>query len=306
MAGRFPSLVRCLIALPTMATAATVSPAVRDPIAAAKKEYDAILSATHEQKAPAESPRESVPPLTIEQELPAALSPMQRARQSENRRTPSNLPTSKNWLQDTLDDGNRSSTSQRLRPKPLVSETVAGITPRSGRGATKLLNVGEAAFDSSPRDEPNVGLFERATALNPFSPFLSSWMTKSDFNLLIAERSASDARSSDQPPWASRDSSIAPQGQQRAAQLTQVQGLTRPFLGPARAENPYLAALTVASAADQVGVSSLGRQTSPGTVFEPALGPVTKAPKLIEESRSSAPSFATPDTLPQIKQLKRF
>jgi hypothetical protein len=156
-----------------------------DPIAAGKRDIEAIEASRAGLPAPSGRVRVSLPPIALGEEVAPLTTPIQRARKDATLDLENSAKTSENWLLDAMglkapggDPLNElhpsgrydTATKTTSRPHRLVESGKAG----AGRLTLKADSEG-ASIESS------------AKALNPLNAFLASWMTTRDLQLLQPE-----------------------------------------------------------------------------------------------------------------------
>jgi hypothetical protein len=285
-----------------------------NPIAAAKKDYEAIKGSSVEGKQEKPLlPSPGVPVLDATTELTPTLSPLARQRQTDLK---ASEKRSKNWLleamaeQKSSDSKNRASTSREAKADEteLTDHASTNAVQNELSPAAQLLREAQphqtASAKSELRDKP-----ERVETPNPLASFMAAWMSPGDFALLkpvTGSSAAGDVRSVDPKLMRKEFGGLTSDG---AANVSDLQPMTRLPNSRAQADNPYLmdqGPAALAERAPGAALLSLPLQTSDSNNHS-LPHPIT----IEQPSRVTAPAnaqdFAKPD--PDVKyfrQLKRF
>lgn len=177
------------------AAAAETSSAPADPLAAAKRDYEAFKAgSTDVTQRGGLNLHRSVPALETTTDAPTVPSPIQRARRIESLRAQRSAAQSKNWLIDGVKKNSGSSAAgidyfrgddgSKADPRQSLSEDFLNESlPADGaneRGNIRAQEVKSTAEMSARR---SIGTY------NPLDGYMSKWMTPGDFELLKSKDS---------------------------------------------------------------------------------------------------------------------
>lgn len=293
------SLVFCL-ALPLLAeaplnelpgAAPTRTESQGQPLDSAKKQFEDMEQARRNALVPASQvptldPSLASPPLPGKSPgllpAPALLDPKKQ-------------PSSKEWLLDGVrrleQEDRREAAASRATKRASDAKTVRDAEPSAAPG-----DVSEKASRFViPSD------FEKAKGDDPLRPYLSSWMAKDDYSLLVGDDLKSGASNSEMPflKTLASDSALPSQIAHSAAS-----GAESSVLPP----NPYLKALEDSSITQKMPLAGSSGLQLPGDAMNPPPRPAPEVlapppPKPAEELKKR---LQQDDDKKYFPQLKRF
>lgn len=283
-----------------------------DPIAAARRDYDAIKAtkAVPEQHLPLNL-QGSVPSVDANADAPVPLSPIQRARKLEALREQSKAAASRHWLLDamavetptaekeTVDTG-----SSRLSiDGNLKSPGTAFLSPQSRGSVSDRANSQETARARSAR------ALNRGA--NPLQHYMADWLTPRDLHLL--QSSASAPASATNPMGGALGSLSSPAENLMTVSrsvLFSAEGPARASSMPSTTSNPYLSesALNAFVAPPPVGprATALAAPAPPPNASPANVSVIPEAPTTSKSNATEAEKLKRPDDDRYFRQLKRF
>jgi len=165
-----------LLALGSSGRAVESGTAAEDPIAKAKRDYDAMKSSRSDSARPTSSITASLPRLEVQTDEAPLLSPIQRARNTEAVEEKNKQTRSKNWLVDALDkksDADLDAQASMVLTKPDAADS--RLTSKTTLAQQRVPRTADLASKSKK---------VAVDAPNPLGAFMSGWMTPKDFELL--------------------------------------------------------------------------------------------------------------------------
>lgn len=268
------------------------APAGESSIANAKRDFESIKAAREPMLQPKpDFPRMGMPEMRAGPPEPRWTQP--RAVGPEQKES--------NWLVEAMEKKNESR-NERERPTPERDRTERGIESREKSTADRLDERGDRDANDKKGEKP------ATVAVNPFSKFLSSWMTPQDLALLqpsLTQTASSQIDTRLNSPTGSTSSAM---GSSLAANA--VFGLvsnTQPVQPPSvPRENPYLSGFNAtavgAGSSPPIQPAASAQSLTPATNI-----PLSAAPPPTSPTRSVVPDFVRPTSDEKyFKQLKRF
>lgn len=291
-----------LLALGSTGRATDSGTAAEDPIAKAKRDYEAIKTSRSEAARPASSATANLPRLEVQADEAPVLSPIQRARNTEALEEKARQTRSKNWLVDALD---KKSDADLEAPE---SSALAKQDAADSKIAAKTAL--DRPSDRRAADLPSKPKKTAVDAPNPLGAYMSGWMTPKDFDLLqLRSRDTAVAKgpstlSSIESPVL-RQTSSSP-GLHIGGDIPSGSTLAT----AARPQNPYLPEMSPSFAPALEARPNPVSRSPVSTVLMPlenSRGPVQ--PDLTKTSGTEpivAEPFKPQREGPEFKQLKRF
>lgn len=270
---------------------AVSAPTAESSIANAKRDFESIKAARDPLLQPkADIPRMGVPemragpPESGGWNQPRAAGPDQKQA---------------NWLLEAMEKKTESR-NERDRSKPERDHTERSVESKEKSTADTLGERSERDANDKAGEKP------ATVAVNPFSRFLSSWMTPQDLALLqpgLTQNGSTQIDPRLNSPSGSTSTSLGalPTANAVFGLVSNTQP-SPPSTAPR--ENPYLSALTAPAAGSLPPIPSAA--TAPSAPLATTV-PVSVAPPPTSPTRSVIPDFARPMSDEKyFKQLKRF
>jgi hypothetical protein len=300
----------------SLVAAETPSPRPEDPIAAAKRDYEAIQAsgAEADQVAPGRV-RQSLPSIELATEGPLLVTPIQRARKSEAIDRKTGAAHSKNWLLDAMDATSRDLTKPGNRKSADLERDGESLIDHSwltGSGRTETdhrVGRGLRSAPGSAAHSPDALL--RADVSNPLSQYMSTWMTARDFELLQSKpnSAAGQGTASFLSSTAANGSPVHPMpgAQVMPGDEESVFDFTGLPIG-SKSVNPYIDGLVTPPALLPPAARAGSNLVPPPNLMPPLQNesPVLKSLPDLKSKPSTIEQLKSQDDARYFKQLKRF